>query len=199
MLPAVFHPQVFLRLRRKSSQGAYQPIHAYKSARFRLSGEVENGRIASDTWQNSPASSQQVYQYWDEHKHLNVMSSHWDLGLRLDGLNVCFWTERSVYTLSLPHYSGVAFIIHKPGLETQKAEALIFYILSQGGILPKRSRTVSPGLCSSVILLWIDFSAFPHGINLAGRQIRHTDHTYTHQYICFWVCVELVWKALAVN
>lgn len=92
---------------------------------------------------------------------------------------------------SLSHYSGFDFIIHRLVLETQKAETLSFYILSQGGILLRSSRTVSPGWRSeqenTVILLWIDFSASPQGINLAGRQIRHTYHTYTRQYICFWV------------
>lgn len=159
------------------------------SERFRLLGEAENGSIVSDYRQNSPASSPQVYQCWHEHKHLNAPSSHWELRLQLDGVNVFFWTELSVYTLSLSHYSGIPFIIHTPGLETQKAEALIFYILSQGGILPTH-RTVSPGWGSeqenTVILLWIDFSASPRGINLTCRQIRHTDHTYTRQYICFW-------------
>lgn len=104
---------------------------------------------------------------------------------------MCFWTEPSVHMPSLPHYSGFDFIIHRLGLETQKAEPLSFYILSQEGILLRSSRTVSPGWRSeqgnTVILLWIDFSASPRGINLAGRQIRHTYHTYTCRYICFWV------------
>lgn len=181
-------------LRRKSSQGDYQPIHAYKSARFCLLGEAENSSIASDYRHNSPASSQQVCQCWDEHKHLNAPSTHWELGLQLDHVNVLSLFSDRVFgllaTLSLPHYSGIAFIIHRPAVETQKAEAFIFYILSQRGILPKCSRTVSPGWAweqeKTVIFLWIDFSASPRGINLSGRQIRHTDHTYTRQYICFW-------------
>lgn len=100
---------------------------------------------------------------------------------------MCFWTEPSVCAPSLPLYSAIAFIIHGPGLETQKAEAFIFYILGQGGIVPKRCRMVSLGWGSekqnTVILLWIDFSASPLGIDRVARRIRHTDHTYTRQYI----------------
>lgn len=69
--------------------------------------------------------------------------------LQPDAPNACFWSELSVSAASPSHYFGMIFIIHRSGLETQKAEAFIIlhfpsWRLWVGGVTPKSLQSGQP-------------------------------------------------------